>query len=80
LPASSSLLEAQTAARKVFTRKRGITGLARKSLPLEYSASQRGDWSHRGCPPRKDGGLLKPLSALLPVGALVHTSLGARPK
>ena len=32
LPASSSLLEAQTAARRVFTRKRGITGLGRKSL------------------------------------------------
>ena len=27
LPASSSLLEAQTAARRVFTRKRGIAGL-----------------------------------------------------
>ena len=32
LPASSSLLEAQTSARRAFTRKRGITGLGRKNL------------------------------------------------
>ena len=38
---------------------------AKKFTTVEYSASQRGDWSHRGCPPRKDGGLLKPLSPLL---------------
>ena len=68
LPASSSLLEAQTAARRVFTRKRGITGLGRKSLHarvLGQRPAKEAIGLTEAAPPRKDGGLLKPLSALL---------------
>ena len=80
VPASSSLLEAQTAARRVFARKRGTAGLTQSLQRWITRPAKEAIGLTEAAPPRKDGGLLKPLSALLPVGALVHTSLGARPK